>query len=196
MGYLLLISIGLSILVTWLLGGRLSRLADVHFEFWWTVPLIAIVQSLLVRSSFAGLQLPWWEVRPMGMMLSYIVLGIIVCMNRQLPGMWTVLGGVALNAIAIAANNGYMPITPEALTQIGYGDSLQHVPMGTVVLGSKDVLLAPGQGLLWWLGDLLVVGERIPRPTAMSVGDVLLAVGVFVFILQTTWSRATRQKKL
>ena len=132
----------------------------------------------------------------MGMALSYILLYIVVCLNRQLPGMWAVLGGIALNAVAIAANGGYMPITPRALARIGFGNSVQHMPMGTVVLGSKDVLLSPGEGLLWFLGDMLVIPEPWPRPTAMSIGDVLLAVGVFLFILQTTRSGATRQKKL
>lgn len=196
MSYLLLASIGVAILVTWLRGGKLSQLADLHFWFWWAVPLTAVVQSMLVRSSYAGLRLPWWEARPIGMVLSYVLLGIVILLNRQLPGMWAVLGGTALNAITMAANGGYMPITPEALARIGYGDSLHLVPQGTVVLGSKDVLLSPGQGRLWFLGDMLVIPEPCPRPTAMSIGDVLLAVGVFLFILQTTRSGATRQKKL
>lgn len=196
MGYLLLAGIGLSILVAWLQGNKLSQLADVRFEFWWAVPLIAVVQSMLVRSSSAGLRLPWWEARPVGMALSYVILCTIICLNLQMPGMWAVLGGIALNAIAIAANGGYMPITPEALARIGYSNVVQHMPMGTVVLGSKDVLLSPGQGSLWFLGDTLVIPEPCPAPTAMSIGDVLLAVGVFLFILQTTRSGATRQKTL
>jgi hypothetical protein len=196
MSYLLLASIGLAILVTWLRGGKLSQLADLHFWFWWAVPLTAVAQSMLVRSSYAGMRLPWWETRPMGMVLSYIVLGVVVLLNRQFPGMWAVLGGTALNAIAMAANGGYMPITPWALALIGYGERVEQLPIGTVVLGSKDVMLPPGQGYLWFLGDTLVIPEPCPRPTAMSIGDILLAVGVFLFILQTTRSSATRQKKL
>jgi hypothetical protein len=38
------------------------------------------------------------------------------------------------------------------------------------------------------LGDILVIPEPLPQPTAMSIGDIMLAVGVFLFVLNTTQS--------
>jgi hypothetical protein len=56
------------------------------------------------------------------------------------------------------------------------------------VLGTKDAVLSSQQARFWILGDILVIPEPFPWPTAMSIGDVLLAVGVFLFIVQVTRS--------
>jgi hypothetical protein len=110
----------------------------------------------------------------------------VVWRNRRLAGMGVTLIGVTLNLIAIVANGGYMPIPPEALARIGAGDAAYLMPTGSIVLGSKDILLPPSEARFWMLGDILVIPEPLPRPTAMSVGDVILAIGVFWFVLRTT----------
>ena len=186
MTYLLLASVVLSIIVSRMRGGKLSRLGEVTFRLWWIVPLIALAQLVLVRALHSSGRLILYHPRPLFMILSYIVLGAVIWLNRRLPGMRLVLAGTVLNLIAIAANGGYMPITPEALAQIGAGEKAFQIPAGSIVFGSKDVLLPAEQARLWVLGDVLVIPEPFPWPTAMSVGDVALAVGVFLFVLRTT----------
>ena len=107
-----------------------------------------------------------------------------------------VLAGITLNLIVITANGGYMPVLPEALAQIGYGDGAYQMQPGSIVLGSKDVVLPTQQAPLWMLGDVLVIPEPFPRPTAMSIGDMFLAVGVFLFITQTAGRHTRRQREL
>jgi hypothetical protein len=125
------------------------------------------------------------------MITSYIILWAIIWLNRHLPGMGVVLVGVSCNLLAIAANRGYMPISPEALSRIRAGSAVAQMSLGSVVVGSKDVLLLRQQAPFWILGDILVIPEPFPQPTAMSIGDVLLAVGVFLLIVHTTQSRNT-----
>ena len=186
--YLLLASIGLAIITAWMKRGKLSRLGDVAFRFWWVIPLMAILQSILIRLTHPFNRIEWWRLRPLMMTISYIILWIVVWLNHQLPGMTMVLVGTALNLLAIAANGGYMPISPDALARIAAGLTACQMPLGSVVLGSKDVLLSPAQSLFWMLGDILVVPEPFPWPTAMSIGDLFLAVGVFLFIFPTMHS--------
>jgi len=119
------------------------------------------------------------------MVSSYLVLCAVVWLNRDLPGMRIVLAGIAFNLLAIAANGGYMPVSPAALARIRR-DDISPPQIGSVVQGSKDVVLPSQQALFWILGDVLVIPPPFPWPTAMSMGDVLVAVGVFVFILGTT----------
>ena len=185
MAYLLLASIVAAIVIAWKRGGRLSQLGQVTFRWWWLVPLIALGQALSIRYQSSDQRLALWHLRPLLMIVSYIILWVVVFRNRRLPGMWTVLLGVTLNLIAIAANGGYMPITPEALSRIGAGPAAYQMPPGQVVWGSKDVLLPRTEALLWFLGDVIVIPEPFPRPTAMSAGDLVLAVGVFLFIMRT-----------
>jgi uncharacterized membrane protein len=75
------------------------------------------------------------------------------------------------------------------LVQIGIIDAAHLVPVGSVVLHSKDVVLPSHQALFWILGDILVIPEPFPWPTALSIGDICLAVGVFLFVLQITRPR-------
>lgn len=189
MTYLVLASVGLVILVVWMRGGRLSQLGEVTFRLWWIVPLVALGQSWLTRLPHPESRLAWWHFRPLAMVISYIVLGVILWLNRPLPGIKVVLAGTALNLLAIAANGGYMPVPPEVLVQIGLIDAAHLVPTGSVVLNSKDVVLPSHQALFWILGDILVIPEPFPWPAALSIGDICLAVGVFLFVLQTTRPR-------
>jgi hypothetical protein len=183
--YLLLAFIITAIVVVWMRGGKLSRLGEVAFRLWWIVPLIAVVQSLVIRHMHSTSRLSLWHLRPLTMVFSYLVLWVVVFLNRHLPGMWIALAGVTLNLIPIAANGGYMPITPRALALIGAGDAAYELSSASVVLGSKDILLWPDEAHFWMLGDVFVIPEPFPWPTAMSVGDVVLAVGIFFFILRT-----------
>ena len=196
MVYLLLASIVLSIIVAWMQGGKLSRLGEVTFRLWWIVPLIALVQSLLVYRLRSPSRLLLHHPRPLIMIGSYVILWVVVWLNRRLPGMLIVLVGITSNLIVIAANGGYMPITPEALARIGAGEAAYQMAPGSVVLGSKDVLLPSQQAYLWMLGDVLVIPEPFPWPTAMSIGDLILTVGIFLFIQRTMVTRTGSSKLL
>jgi hypothetical protein len=143
-----------------------------------------MAQMLALRFWPSTERLSLWHPRPLIVIVSYGVLWTVVFWNRHLPWMWLVLIGVTLNFIAIALNGGYMPITPTALARIGAGQAAYQMPSGSVVFGSKDVLLPAHEARFWVLGDTLVVPEPFPWPTAMSVGDVALAVGIFLFIVQ------------
>jgi hypothetical protein len=176
-------------------GGRLNRLGEVQFKSWWIVPIIAFVQYLIIRFMNSPSRLKWWHPRPLIMIASYVMLWIVIWRNRHLPGMWIVLAGVTLNLSVIAANGGYMPIPPEVLARVGGDEIVHQLPAGSPIFGSKDVLLAPQQAHLWFLGDVLAIPAPYPWPTAMSVGDWALAIGVFWFIVQISQSNAHASEK-
>jgi hypothetical protein len=196
MSYLVLASLGLASLVVWLRGGGLGELGGVRFTFWWMIPSVAVVQSVLVRVPYSDTRLPWWHPRPYAMIVSYVVLWCVIWLNQRLPGMRALLAGITLNLIVITANGGYMPVRPEALARIGYGDAAYQMQPGSIVLGSKDVVLPTQQALLWMLGDVLVIPEPFPRPTAMSIGDMFVAVGVFLFVTQIAGRHTRRQREI
>ena len=185
MTYLLLVSVVLSITVAWIRGGKLGQLGDITFRWWWAVPLVALAQSIVVRFAYSPRQMQVWHPRPTVMIVSYVALWAIVWRNRRLPGMWIVLVGVTFNLLAIAANGGYMPITADALAQISAGSTAYQMPVGSVIAGSKDILVSRQQAYFWMLGDVLVIPKPFPWPTAMSVGDIMLSVGVFWLVVRT-----------
>jgi hypothetical protein len=107
--------------------------------------------------------------------------------------MRTVLAGVALNLIV--ANGGYVFAPPVARAGVGYGDRAYQMQPGSIVLGSQDVVLPTPQVPFRTLSEVLVTPELFPRPTATSIDDMFLAVGVFLLTTQTAGRHVKRQRE-
>ena len=75
-----------------------------------------------------------------------------------------------------------MPITPETLVKINPGSTVEYWPEGIHYGYSKDVILAEEDTRLGVLSDRLVVPPPFPRPTAFSIGDLLIAAGIVVLL--------------
>ena len=93
--------------------------------------------------------------------------------------------GLGLNLLVMLANGGLMPITWEALHKAGLtGLALGSEP-GSRIVATKDVLLPREQTHLWILSDILVIPAQFPIRSVCSVGDVLLAGGIFWLFQRT-----------
>jgi len=97
--------------------------------------------------------------------------------------MYWLAAGVALNLLVIVANGGFMPIAPEALVQAGIVESTQSVTLYSRRPASKGVVLPREETALWWLSDIIAL--RFPIRNVISIGDILIAVGIFLFIQKT-----------
>jgi hypothetical protein len=99
---------------------------------------------------------------------SYVLLAAFVTANRRLPGALVIGVGLVLNLAAIVANGG-MPVSLEAARVAG-------IEPGTYLRSAvKHREMLPGTPL-GFLGDV------IPLPylrTVVSIGDVVLAAGIF-----------------
>ena len=122
---------------------------------------------------------------------SHLLLLAFVWRNRHLPGILVIGAGVILNLAVILANAGFMPITPETLVRINPGSIAAAWPEGTHYGHSKDVILPWENTRLWVLSDILVLPPPFPWPTAFSVGDLLIAAGIVILLLQGPRQPAT-----
>ena len=122
------------------------------------------------------------QVQQMLFLLSLGLLLVFVWQNRRLTGIQIVGLGVICNLVVILVNGGLMPITPDTLTQINPGSLPEHWRPHLHYGYSKDVILLREQTNLWALSDILVLPPPFPRPTAFSVGDVLIAIGILVLL--------------
>jgi hypothetical protein len=146
---------------------------------WPALPLVCLAaQTLAMRLGNArsdGFDLPAGI-----LLLANLALLFMVWTNRRVPGMLLLGLGLLLNLVVMLANGGYMPIAPETLGRIGAHD-LAAAPVGTRMLGYKDLVLPREQTQLGVLSDILVLPWPF-APNAFSVGDVLIAVGLFVLV--------------
>ncbi len=127
---------------------------------------------------------------------SYLLLFGVIWKNRALPGVWLIGAGLAANFAVMLANGGYMPITREALASVGHLQNATSTEAGARVLATKDVVLRREQTQLWFLSDIFIAPPPFPIPSVFSMGDILIAVGVFLLVQRALGEGTTAKTKL
>ena len=178
---ILLVVLAFALVVGLLRGGKLSQMSDLPLKLGWLALFAFAMQVYLVHfpaERGGGL----FSLRAGVLILSYVLLFIVVWKNRRLHGMWIIGLGLLLNFLAMVANGGYMPITPEALTRAGYAPLASSLESGVRVGRSKNILLTREETRLWVLSDVLVLPQSFPLSRVFSPGDVFIAVGAFILV--------------
>jgi hypothetical protein len=161
-------------------GSALDRIAAISLRCTWLVLLALALQVPLLRAP-AGLR-QQIGVQQVVFLASHLLLLAFVGLNWRSTAVKIVGLGVVCNLIVILANGGLMPITPETLVQINQGSSLAQWPSGAHYGYSKDIIL-PRQGTaLWLLSDILVLPPPFLWPTAFSLGDLIIAIGITLLL--------------
>ena len=171
---ILLASIPLGIALGLLLGGRLSALGGLHFA--WAPVAIAglVVQVVLFTATGADVA---GSLAPAIYVASTAAVFVAVIRNLGTKGMPVVALGAAANLIAISANGGMMPTTPEALAAAGLD--------GPGAYTNSVVVANPA---LQPLTDIFAIPAGVPLANVFSVGDVLIGLGI-VFVIAAAMRR-------
>lgn len=114
---------------------------------------------------------------------------------RRYGGVWVMFVGFAANLAAILANGGLMPIEQSTVVSaVGQQEAAAYQP-GAWIEGSKDVLVAPGDGRLVALGDGIILRAG-SGGIAASPGDFVIWIGVLVLAAEAalTWNRTSRER--
>jgi hypothetical protein len=159
------------LLIGAVLGGRWQALGTIRFQW---APLIFVgfasqvvlfSQPVAERIGAAG---------PALYVVSTGMVGIAILRNVRLPGMPLIILGAASNMAAILANDGFMPAAPGALAAVG-----KTAPL---IYSNSTVVAQPA---LQPLTDLFALPRWLPFTNVISVGDVLLGLGVLVLVVMT-----------
>jgi hypothetical protein len=151
-----------------MLGGSLSGLGQVTIR-WAPIAVVGLlVQVLLFFGPVAE------RVGALGAPIyigSTALVLVVVLRNLAVPGMPLVAAGAVSNLLAIAANGGYMPASPQAMALLGKSVNAGY-SNSTIV---QSPALAP-------LTDVFALPRFVPFANVFSIGDVLIAAGVAVVI--------------
>lgn len=93
-----------------LVRGR--RLTSLNLRLLWLVVIAFIPQLLAFNLPSTRARLPD-QAASAALILSQVMLLVFVWANRRQPGFWALGVGLALNLLVIAANGGWMPISPD-----------------------------------------------------------------------------------
>ncbi len=122
------------------------------------------------------------ELASAGLILSQTMLLGFCWLNRKLPGMWLLASGTACNLLAIVANGGFMPISPQTAEVLVRANVLDGIGLGNR-FGIKDILLLPEQTRFFFLSDCFLSPEVIPYRFAFSLGDIFIGSGIFWLLM-------------
>ena len=143
----------------------------------WLVALAYLPQWVAFYNGSTARLIPE-SVAAASLVASQTLLLLFAWRNRWLPGIWLLAVGVAMNLSVIVANGGFMPIFPKVVWQLAphAEDTWQ---LGERLWLSKDVVLPAAVTQLPWFADRFLLPEWSPKGSAFSLGDVVLALGVF-----------------
>lgn len=162
----------LSLTIALLRGGRLVNLGDIELTAWW---LLIIAFGLQIGTRWLPEE-SWGEPVGLAMVLvSFVLLMILVVLNRSKPGMWIAGIGVLMNFTVIAVNGG-MPVLTGA-AEVASGFTVSEPDLS----GSFKHILLDEDSRLTFFADVIPLrlgslGEVI------SLGDIFLALGLGAFV--------------
>jgi hypothetical protein len=152
-------------------GGSLVNLIELRLR-WVPLVLAALAVQLLIFTPFRAAPLiSAWTIQLY--MFSMALLTIWVAFNWRIPGMGLMALGLLSNFVAIAANGGYMPVSPESARYAGRLEryAAEGLPVANNSIATGD------QAWLWPLTDILPIPAGLPFANVYSIGDVLLTIG-------------------
>ena len=168
----MLYSVFLGLAIALLAGGRVTRLGQVPIR-WGGLAIAGLAIQLVLFSDPVTAVIG--DAGPPIYVASTAAVLAVVIRNLRLVGLPIVAIGAASNLIAILANGGYMPASPDALAGAsftigtGYSNSVE----------GGSVALAP-------LTDIFAMPAWLPATNVFSIGDVLIGIGIVIAIVAAT----------
>lgn len=155
--------------------GSLRGLSELKVKAGWIFPLLLIVQLVVYyyQNDYKALG----QASGLIYMVVYILGLFFLFINRQHQGFNIIFIGVFLNFLVMALNGGRMPVSAEAAAILD-PSFIQALESG---LYAKHVLLDQSTRL-GMLGDIIPLTDPYPKSQVISIGDVVMNIGIFLFI--------------
>lgn len=169
----------LALLVGHLRKGKLSNLENVPMRGWMLISLgfviylfqiavLRLTQGSLAQMVFNNLE--WFQLSS-----NLIIIAGLLVSSMEMGYIISALG-ISMNTLAAFVNGGRMPVSKEALEGLGLFNQLSVLQAG----GTSVHQLADELTSLYLLCDVIPVPFITPK--AVSLGDILLGLGIFLII--------------
>lgn len=173
----------ISILVGYLRKGRLKNFDNIEVKAWYLLFIGGFIQVIAMRFSVQSSEFGnfiksiFFELH----LLSYFL--ILLTMLVQFKKHWAKAFaiGTFLNGLVIAFNSGKMPVKLPS----GLNDQFD---MGHTLLTQSTRLP--------FLADIFYLPKPYPLPKILSVGDLFLLIGAFIFVQYAMISKPVQQHQV
>ena len=168
-----LCAVVVGIALGYVLRGRLSRLVFLRLRGMWLV-LVALGIQLLIFPLFTPNPIiPFGTAILHGVSYGLVLLWLLL--NVRVRPLIAVGGGALLNILVVALNGGYMPASPAAFERAGLISVARLLAQGGTYGNLVGMSAATHLNVL---GDWIGLPRGVPFATVMSVGDVLIMIGL------------------
>ncbi|MCR3955918.1 MAG: DUF5317 domain-containing protein [Gudongella sp.] len=175
----------LAILYGKLKGGRLSNLSDLTINMWGFIPASFILSyvsiylisrgNVILFENFVYIQL-----------VSNLLLLLTLFFNRNIWPFNLVSAGIAMNTIPMTLNDGRMPVSEWALRKVGLLQELELLKDNRIV---THTLIGEDTSFSFF-SDIVPLLYKV-----VSIGDLLIAAGIFLIILKYMTSAQPLQRR-
>lgn len=185
----------ISFIVVKIRKGRLEYLENTVIRAWYLLILAALIQGVLVffnRFDFTVGNYIFENYFFHLHFLSYILMLVCIILNINKHFMKLFFIGLILNFIVIFANGGQMPVSIEGRKGIKNPSSIE-LPISDFNIKHKSL---DKNTRLVYLADIILIPEPYPFPKVISIGDIFLILGVFVFSQEAMVVKKRRKPKV
>lgn len=162
----------LAIIIGFIQKGNLKNLSNLKFRG--VIFLIAgfVIEAIIILLVRQGI-IVQGPITFISDLLLYSLLFVFVIKNKSDSLIYLVGLGFLLNAVAIFANGGTMPVTLNAVNAIGLSGSVATEGLYKLVDTNTR---------LWFLGD--IIPYTFINKNIISIGDIILSLGIMLIIIR------------
>jgi hypothetical protein len=175
-----LVALGLlGVAVALLRGGSFAGWPRIHV-YWSTLALGSLAVQLLLfnpptdHQSWAVAWGPMIWVACLVMLCTVLLRNAFGSRASRYPWLLAALG-VGLNVLVVVANGGYMPQSADARSSARVASGTVVPPTGDVL---RNVVVMSDETPFRFLGDVIAEPSWFPNANVISVGDLLLGLGL------------------
>jgi hypothetical protein len=175
--YLLIIIF--SIIIALLRGGEMDKLSHISINGVYIFATALLLRVLIWIFEALGFS-PFFQYSSILLIASYLLLVYISFKNINLPGFKYIALGLILNSFVIIVNGGKMPviINQQANQYLNHANLSGNGEYIIHILRDSNTLFA-------FLGDVIMLPKPLPDTSILSVGDIMIFIGLFVLIQKT-----------
>ncbi len=170
-------------------GGDLKRLGYVFFR----VPYILILSFILMVGTsllvFLGNKVVI-DNRIYIYIVAYFLLFTVLFLNLHNKAIWLILLGAIANFAAIILNQGSMPIDLLVLERLGLVNMMDLIKEGEIL---SYIPIQEASMYTEFLAKRFALPSFYPLKHVMSIGDLLVSLGLFLYIQKIMQSRVYRR---
>ncbi|RKP44775.1 hypothetical protein D7Z26_26245 [Cohnella endophytica] len=171
----------IGLIVGWIRAGwrnGLAALSQIRIRGGWIFPVLLLIQ-LGLYSLHEKVQLIR-DYNGYMFMVIYVAGLYMLWLNRKEKGFWWIFVGVGLNFLVMLLNGGKMPVSADAISVI---DPTYAATLTDTAIASKHALLNDST-FLPFLADIIPLTLPYPRNLVISIGDVIMNFGIFIYLQQ------------